>query len=67
MGLCAGEDVSFRVSDLTCKYVAALEASRHMQKWVQQHTEQLQFGVCRKEKQQGKGDRYNVWHTAHAQ
>lgn len=58
MGLSAGEGISFRVPDLTCKHVAAPGASQKVQKWVQQHMEQLWLGERRKEKQQGKGDRY---------
>lgn len=51
MGLCAGRILSFRVPDLTCKHVVGPGASYKVHKWVQQHTEQLWSGVCRKEKQ----------------
>lgn len=51
MGLCTGRIIRFRVLDLTCKHVAGPGASYKVRKWVQQHTEQLWSGVCRKEKQ----------------
>lgn len=44
MGLCTGGDINSGVPDVTCKHVVAPGASQKVQKWVQQHTEQLWFG-----------------------
>lgn len=52
--LCAGGDISFRLPDLTCKHKAAPGASQKVQKWVQQHMEQLGLGCAERTSSEGK-------------